>query len=247
MSIGKILKEEREKRNLTLEDVSKGTLIRTYYLENIENENFGNEFDGFILSYIRRYAEFLGINPEPLVNEYKNLFKEHELVLKKPSKNKRVLFVSLILLLIVVIVLFLISRGLTNKPVAVPKENTSQSETASSEETNTPQETKPSEETNPSATQTPQETKVKYPVSLVLEAGGRCWLGMNVDGTYSQRFINSGETLELNANKYIQIRYGNAKVVKVIFNGKDLGPVSTTETVVEIRYTEKGVEKIGNQ
>ncbi|BAL80852.1 helix-turn-helix domain-containing protein [Caldisericum exile] len=240
MSIGKVLKEEREKRNLTLEDVSKGTLIREYYLEKIEADDFGNEFDGFVLSYIKKYAEFLEIDAQPLLTEYKELFKETKVI--KRSTNKKLKFIALIFILLF-IVGFVFSLGKFKSGTQVTiNESISQTETSPKESEipiQTPQEQTPSQPQN-----NLQEQSPNYPVILVLKSNGRCWLGMTIDGNYSQRFINQNETLELHAKNYIQIRFGNAKVVTVIYNGKDLGPVSSSETVVELRYTTSGVEKV---
>jgi len=88
MNIGETLRSEREKQKLTLSEVSEKTLINTYYLEQIEEENFGKEFDGFMLSYIKKYAEFLGIDPKPLTDAYKELFKDKEIHLKPKRKSQ---------------------------------------------------------------------------------------------------------------------------------------------------------------
>jgi len=238
MEIGRGLKEERLKRGLTLEDVSKETLIRAYYLEKIENDDFGENFDGFILSYIKKYAEFLGIEPKPFVDAYKTLLEEREVLPRSEKNNKRLIFIIVILLITVGIILGIIQSGIFRNP----SKETTQNSSTNTQNILTPSQTLPPE-TQPTTPQTPVETKPQYPVNLILKSTGRCWLGITIDGRSSQRFINKDETLELNANNYIQILYGNAKVVEVTFNGKPLGLVSK-DTVVEYRYTEKGVEKV---
>ncbi|MBP8612382.1 MAG: DUF4115 domain-containing protein [Candidatus Atribacteria bacterium] len=236
MNIGETLRSEREKQKLTLSEVSEKTLINTYYLEQIEEENFGKDFDGFMLSYIKKYAEFLGIDPKPLTDAYKELFKDKEIHLK-PKKKKPNVFVIIIIILIVVGLIFAIHR-LTKNAVISP--------TPSAPEETTP--SQPSTPTTPS--EIPPATQPTSPeastVTLILKSAGRCWLGITIDGKYTQRFINSGETITLTGNNYIQIRYGNAKVVTVNLNGKSLGTVSNNETVVEVKYTKNGAEKISN-
>lgn len=248
MSIGKVLKEEREKKHLTLEDVSKETLVRVYYLEKIENDDFGSEFDGYMLSYVRKYAEALGIDPTPLINEYRELFKGKEEILK-PRKNYKRLTILIVVLLIISAIIFGVTRSnIFNKPIT-PTNPNNQEISSGGTQTQNPSSQNPSEgsknpETQPINTNPSEEPKPQYPINLILKSDGRCWLGITIDGKYSQRFINKGETLELHANQYIQIRFGNAKVVKVNLNGKDLGLASTTNTVAEYKYTEKGAEKI---
>ncbi|MGC8689856.1 MAG: helix-turn-helix domain-containing protein [Caldisericum sp.] len=243
MSIGKILREEREKRNLALEDISKETLIREYYLEKIENDDFGSEFDGFILSYIKKYADFLGIDSQPLLSEYKELFKKKEIVYKTKNKNIGLIVLVIVLLIIIGIALAIVQKSKNSGSSFAPKENITQTETLPQKTESPPQTNSPVQKA-PSTPTTSQTENLVYPVSITLKGNGRCWLGITVDGKYTQRFINANETLELHANNYIQIRFGNAKVVSVIYNGKDLGIVSSSETVVEYKYTPNGVEKI---
>jgi len=236
MNIGETLRSEREKQKLTLNEVSEKTLINTYYLEQIEEERFGKEFDGFMLSYIKKYAEFLGIDPKPLTDAYKELFKDREVHLK-PRKKKPNVFVILIIVLIVIGLIFAIHRLSTN--------------TALSPTPSVPEETTPSQPSTPTTpSEIPPVTTPTTPevntVTLILTSSGRCWLGITIDGKYTQRFINSGETVTLTGNNYIQIRYGNAKVVTATLNGKALGRVSNNETVVEIKYTKNGAQKISN-
>jgi len=44
-----------------------------------------------MLSYIKKYAEFLGIDPKPLTDAYKELFKDKEIHLKPKKKKPNVL------------------------------------------------------------------------------------------------------------------------------------------------------------
>jgi len=245
MKIGTILREEREKRNLTLEDVSKETLIRVYYLEKIENDDFGEEFDGYILSYIKKYAEFLNIDDKPLVEAYKELFKEKDEI-KRVSTRKKPNYLIISLISILLILAIVLTIYFVKKPKSeIPTQN------IQPPSTETPISEKPTE-TNPTQPQTqptqPTQNQTKEaPIVVVLQSNGRCWLGINSDGKYTQRFINANETLKLTANNYIQIRFGNAKVVKINYNGKDLGFASTKETVVDYKFTKEGFTKVGNQ
>jgi cytoskeleton protein RodZ len=70
--IGQKLRQARINRGLELSDVEQETKIRTKYLDAIEDERWdvlpGDPFNrGFLASY----ADFLDLNPEPLVDEYK--------------------------------------------------------------------------------------------------------------------------------------------------------------------------------
>jgi cytoskeleton protein RodZ len=70
--IGDTLSEARTRRAVDLEEVEAATGIRTRYLRAIEQEDWDalpEEF--YIRSFIRKYAAFLGVAPEPLVEEYR--------------------------------------------------------------------------------------------------------------------------------------------------------------------------------
>lgn len=222
IDIGKTLKEGREKRRLSIDDVADGTLIRPYYIEEIENNHFPY-YDGYITAFIRKYATFLGIDPEPLVLAYKELFKEEPL--KPPKKRKN--FLWLILLIVVVVSISIVMISYRNNIAHLPEQP----------EAETPEEQLPPEESEPLPGETEEPEEPHYEgVNLVLRADARCWLGVTIDGNYQQLFIQEGETKEFKGKEYIKIRYGNAKHVYVTKNGQQLGVVSENETVTEAEY-----------
>jgi len=70
--IGDTLSEARTRRGVDLDQVHAATGIRPRYLRAIEQENWDalpEEF--YARSFIRKYAAFLGVEPEPLVAEYR--------------------------------------------------------------------------------------------------------------------------------------------------------------------------------
>ncbi|HEY0280741.1 MAG TPA: helix-turn-helix domain-containing protein [Solirubrobacterales bacterium] len=70
--IGNTLAEARTRRGVDLDEVHAATGIRPRYLRAIEEEDWNalpEEF--YARSFVRKYAEFLGVDPEPLVDEYR--------------------------------------------------------------------------------------------------------------------------------------------------------------------------------
>ena len=68
-SIGEILKNQRLDRKLSLDDAAGSTHIRYKYLEALENNDFDllpSAVQG--RGFLRSYAEFLDLDPEPLLN-----------------------------------------------------------------------------------------------------------------------------------------------------------------------------------
>ncbi|MBS1678089.1 MAG: helix-turn-helix domain-containing protein [Actinobacteria bacterium] len=70
--IGDTLSEARTRRAVDLEEVHAATGIRPRYLEAIEQEDWDalpEEF--YARSFIRKYARYLDVDPDPLVDEYR--------------------------------------------------------------------------------------------------------------------------------------------------------------------------------
>src|SRR3954451_1786024 len=69
-SIGETLREARMRQHLDITDVEAKTKIRAKYLRALENEDFGMlPGSTFVKSFLRTYAEFLGLDPHLLVEE----------------------------------------------------------------------------------------------------------------------------------------------------------------------------------
>ena len=71
-SIGETLREARMRQHLDITDVEAQTKIRAKYLRALENEEFGMlPGPTFVKSFLRTYAEYLGLDPHLLVEEYR--------------------------------------------------------------------------------------------------------------------------------------------------------------------------------
>jgi cytoskeleton protein RodZ len=69
--LGTILQETREARNLTLEDVAQVTRIRVRYLEALEEGRYDVlPTPVHVRGFLRNYAIFLNLDPEPLIARY---------------------------------------------------------------------------------------------------------------------------------------------------------------------------------
>jgi cytoskeleton protein RodZ len=70
--IGDTLTEARARRAVDLEQIEAATGVRTRYLRAIEEEDWNalpEEF--YVRSFIRKYAQYVGVDPEPLVADYR--------------------------------------------------------------------------------------------------------------------------------------------------------------------------------
>jgi cytoskeletal protein RodZ len=71
--LGKRLKEAREERNMSLDDLQEITKIQKRYLIGIEEGNYAimpGKF--YVRAFIKQYAEAVGLDPEELFEQYPN-------------------------------------------------------------------------------------------------------------------------------------------------------------------------------
>jgi cytoskeletal protein RodZ len=77
--IGDTLREARMRQQLDIADVEARTKIRAKYLRALENEEFGLlPGSTFARTFLRTYAEVLGLDPHVLVEEYRTNYEREE-------------------------------------------------------------------------------------------------------------------------------------------------------------------------
>lgn len=78
-SIGETLREARMRQRLDIADVEERTKIRAKYLRALENEEFGMlPGPTFVKTFLRTYAEALGLDPHVLVEEYRTVHERED-------------------------------------------------------------------------------------------------------------------------------------------------------------------------
>lgn len=110
ISIGAALYEAREKKEQSIKDAEKETKIRAKYLEALEQNKFDLiPGDAYVKIFIREYANFLDIDPNPLIKEYDEKHVEASLNdrlmpmgIDRPKRKHPVLiaFISIVVMLI---------------------------------------------------------------------------------------------------------------------------------------------------
>jgi cytoskeletal protein RodZ len=124
--IGETLRTTRRQQGVALSDAVAQTRVRESYLTALEEENFA-VLGGHVYAkgFLRSYARFLGLDPEPLVEAYR---AEHEqaddmapLAQRQPAmamhtQRPPALIIGLGLVALVVVVLFVIGIGADRRP-----------------------------------------------------------------------------------------------------------------------------------
>ena len=82
-AIGERLREARMRQGVDLSEVEAATKIRAKYLRALENEEWALlPGPTFVKTFLRTYAEYLGLDPRALVEEYRQRYERptmHEL------------------------------------------------------------------------------------------------------------------------------------------------------------------------
>ena len=76
-SFGSRLRHERERRQIALKSIAESTKISVALLEGLERDDVSRWPSGiFRKSFIRSYAEAIGLKPEPIVREFVELYPD---------------------------------------------------------------------------------------------------------------------------------------------------------------------------
>ena len=228
---GQKLRVEREKQGLDLNVVSEETKIRKLYLNALEEEDFAILPPRvYATGFVTRYAQFLKMDSEALVNEFQSLAYKNkpdkEIVIKEKKTTKDVKFpikniISGALFLFIVVwagnylVPYISQRGAAQPPsVQEPKANQN------------------------NQTQNNQGQKlVTDKLVLAIDAKENCWLNIRVDGIDQYTGImTTGQKQSFAANKSIIIRAGNAGGIDLSLNNKKLAPLGESGQVIEKQY-----------
>jgi len=77
---GKILREIRLKLEVSLDDVAIETRVQRKYLENIEDDNFGElPVAVYTRGFVMNYARFLSLDPEMVAKSYMDNFRQYHM------------------------------------------------------------------------------------------------------------------------------------------------------------------------
>ena len=87
--IGETLREARVRQRVNIEELEQTTKIRAKYLRALENEEFGLlPGPTYVKSFLRTYAEKLGLDPQLLVEEFRAKYEPPEPVDFQPIASQ---------------------------------------------------------------------------------------------------------------------------------------------------------------
>ncbi|KKM13109.1 hypothetical protein SY88_00715 [Clostridiales bacterium PH28_bin88] len=252
--IGEQLRQARTAKGLSLGQVEEATKIRVRYLEALEHGDY-DVLPGrvYTVGFLRSYARYLDLDAESLVNRYR---KETEARYSQqrhdtltagagiPSRERSQTGRILVVLLLIGILLsgaFLVYRMFAPDQQPPPPGLPSAPSSKEQPRDVTPEKTYPVQVTGPTE-QAVLPTEVE--IALLVESD-KCWIEVEVDGR--QDFtgtLYAKDERTYSAEKSIKLILGNTGVVRVIFNGNDLGYLGKPGEVVHVEFTPEGFNTI---
>lgn len=244
VDFGTFLRQAREKRGLTLQQVAITTRISARVLEALER-NDPTKLPGGIFSraFVRSYAREVGLDPEAAVASFVAAFPEDSGAADVPvtttaeqaesyASHRRVATTAVKLLGAIALVAVLGLIGYTAaqraRGPAAPqgRERPVVAEPA-------PRVTAPAPAPVEAAPAVPSGDAAAAPLVVGLAATESCWVSVTVDGTRTPaRTLGAGERLEFPVNRSITLTVGNAGAVDVSLNGKPARPLGGPGKVV---------------
>lgn len=125
-TIGGILKQARLSQGWELTEVAKKTGIEVKYLDFLEADDF-YKLPGptYTKGFLKRYAEFLNLSAEKIIEQWEKIFKKDKILIEKPNKPKKFRITELsfrtALILVFIVFVFLYLGLNIRRILSVPK------------------------------------------------------------------------------------------------------------------------------
>lgn len=250
-SLGKFLQQEREKKGISLKDISLQTKIGLRYLEAIENDRLELLPGGFFTRQIlKTYLLSIGLNPSDWLPRYQEaglLPSETKVIPSKPAEEtvEKVNFekIAWIAFTVIVLVLFVV---LINFSIKGTQKNIEAQKISPPPQTASVLETK--EAPVPAESIASQETP-KVPeyegINLDLTFNEDCWIQVYADGNLVLDGLKlAGFKTSVKAQSELIINLGNAGGVSFTLNGKPGKPFGKRGAVIKnIKITEDNLNQ----
>jgi cytoskeleton protein RodZ len=247
-SVGRALAQARLASGLTVDEVSAVTRVRVPIVQSIEQDDFSRcGGDVYARGHIRTLARAVGLDPEPLIEQYAAEHEAEALPVKvapvyeaeriRSVEPRRPNWTAAMIAAIVAVVGFTGFTVFSGGGSSTAKSATSSPTATTASPTWPPQGNEvPKPQPSSSAIAAAPPGKVTVKVSA---EGGTSWI-QATDSNGKMLFQDSlrkGQSKTWTDDKKIKLIVGNAGAVQMFVNGKDLGPAGSDGQVVRLTYT----------
>jgi len=227
-SFGDNLRRERELRGISLREIAEGTKISVRFLQALEEDRLGVLPGGlFPRSFVKQYAQFIGLDPERTAADFAAVHREVPLERRPAAPLGRRLPVSpghLFLGAVAVLAAFLTLRrtGGENERTPPPGPGPVAAGPA----------VLPTDRVYPSPSAEPAAQAAQDGLVLTMTAQQACWVEVRTDGeTVINRVLAEGESETFAAQGEIVLSVGNAGGLTLRVNDRPTLPLGRSGEV----------------
>lgn len=243
--VGAYLREIRESRGLTLEDVASVTRIGKNYLQAIEEDAFEKlPSSAYIKGFLRVYAGYLGLSGDEIIGmfepatasrtaaaheQFSSSTPVHENSTESKGGGRGRWLASLILLALVIVAAYLFGEKMERpdspaRPAPVPPPAAPVA-AVQPIRSSTIAVLPPDAVVTPSAPPVASGTTSSSGIILRLKVNQDSPLSITIDDSISQQYdLKAGDLIEWKAERQFALELGNAGGVEAEFNGRTLKP-----------------------
>jgi cytoskeletal protein RodZ len=265
--LGELLKEARQSKEVSLEEVEEQLRIRKKYLQALEEEDFSiMPPEVYVKGFLRNYAIYLGLDPEEIRDLYykgkpvekgrkpdflgrsgsmaREATGPHAFPMDMSLTQSRLLAFPFLVIALAILAFLLLGLWAFRQYFPLPAET--KPETKATVTTREPRPTfTPTSvvtPTTPAPIGTPTP-KVYTGVEVELAMLERAWLQVHVDGEkVFEGVFDEGTKITWSGKERVAVRCNNAGGVEVTLNGQKLGPLGNRGQVVDREWTTKELE-----
>ncbi|MFH1309668.1 MAG: RodZ domain-containing protein [Candidatus Omnitrophota bacterium] len=271
--IGKVYAETRKKQNITVSEAYAKSRIHPKIINNIETGQFDKIEKPYLKSFLKKYAVFLGIDPNVIIEEYNAISsslpekgfqvakkgehkkeehnKEEKLPRQKVFKNvkeeKTKVVLTAIISAVLAIVMFNFFGNIKSKWIFAEKPQKQKTELKQKKSTAVNSRKKENVVQKEDLTKKAPVSRSASvsPVILTLKARGKVWVQVNEgDDMRFAGILNKGESKNWKSNTMLTVWTGKADVLDFIVNTRKINSFATG-VVKNIQVSNQGI-KVGD-
>ncbi|HEY3374146.1 MAG TPA: RodZ domain-containing protein [Candidatus Aquicultor sp.] len=258
--IGETLLEARTKLGKSIKEVEFDTKIRARYIESLENNDFTRlPADIYTQGFLKSYAVYLGLDPEPLIQQYKSLYAEpsyNDIIPVSPNMQletkKRSVWATLGIgagalagIFVALLIWGAIAQNISKEPKVrvenIKTRKTIDTAVASATTSTTSKESAHSANGADSSTSTTDTTilngdgKIDLKVKLTGVKGEGAWVTVTVDGKREfTGMVKIGVSKLFKADEAVSLKIGKPEALEVMVNGKKI-PDKRVKTTMDLK------------
>ncbi len=239
-SLGIRLRELREAKGVSIDDIARSTRVGRSHLEALETDSWGElPAPVFVKGFIRAYCEFLDASPNEALELYREASGERvkpervqSAVHTPPSRLAGPLMISLVLFVALGASLFALRIGLKSSPrpaVSGPDRGAAESAVSSLP---VPVTTVPAVPGQP--VPVPADEPKPAGQRLLIRAVEPTWIRVQVDeGQVAEELLQAGAVREWTAARRFVLTVGNAGGLEVDLNGRRIPALGARGAVIQ--------------